>query len=580
VTSRTAENPPSGGVPIDARRSPDGLSPLLPTLARPHGAGAGRDPSLPGRIGFRSRRLIVLAALLTGATLRLLQFAAERSLWLDEALLSESILSRGLDGLLGQPLEYGQTAPAGFLVIQKLTTGVLGTGEHALRLMPFLASVAALLLAPRLARRHVSRSAVPIAVVLFAIAPFAIYYGGEAKPYSVDLLAAVGLLLAGERVRRRPSGAALAVLAGVGVVALWVSQPAVLMAGGIGMVLGARAYGRGGIGALRPLVAVGAAWALAFVPAYVLSLRSMTDPEYMRTFWRSGFPDGPSWWLLAPLRLFREPFGAFGEDPTPLSHLQQGAAAVAFVLGCVWMVRRKRTDRLALLLAPALLALVAAALRLYPLGGAHTSAGRLLLFLLPALVLLVSEGVAAAARALPRPAGTSAAAGLSMALLASPLLYAAVQVPHLRAEVHPLLAYAAEERAPGDLLYVHYTGRAPFRYYAARYGWSRENSVIGRCSRVDPRVSLDELAGLRPARLWVVFNDDRATATHDDRATILAYLEHRGRRLDDQVTIGAALYLYDLTGEPGRPGDFRLRLPAAAEGALLGCRGPFAEADD
>jgi hypothetical protein len=539
--------------------------------------GPPRPPGDPAQRS-RRRRLVLLVALLTGGTLRLLQYAADRSLWLDEALVSESILTRGVGRLLREPLEYGQTAPAGFLLLQKASTALLGTGEHVLRLVPFLAAMAALLLFPALARAFVSRQGWALAVGLLAVAPFAVYYAGEAKPYALDLLAAVVVLLAAARVLRRPDTAALAALAAAGVVALWVSQPAVFVVGGVGVVLGATVLWRGDRAATLRLAAVGALWALAFAPVYAHSVRSLSDPGYMRAFWSSGFPDGPAWWLAAPLRLFRDPFGVFGEDPTPLGAIQQVAAGLLFAAGCAWMVRRGRGDRLALLLAPAALALLAAALRLYPFGGSHTSAGRVLLFLLPALVLLVAGGVAALLRVVPQRASVPVAAVAMAALLASPLHYAAVQVPHLRAEVEPLLAYAADEREEGDLLYVHYTGRAPFRYYAGRYGWTPANSVVGRCSRLEPAGYVRELETLRPRRLWVLFNDDRATATFDDRSLILAALEHRGARVDDQVTIGAALYLYDLTAAPERAGDFRPRLPTFPPDVTLACRGPWAEA--
>lgn len=519
----------------------------------------------------------MLVALLIGALLRIFQYAVNRSLWLDEALLAESVLARGPRTLLLEPLEYGQTAPPGFLLLQELATALLGTGEYALRLVPLIAGLAALFWFPALARRYVSRGAVPLAVLLFALAPFLVYYSSEAKQYSLDALAAVAVLWFAAELRRTPTRRTFAAAAVVGAAAAWVSQPAIFVLAGAGLVLGVEALWKKDRRRIAGLAAVGAAWVAAFAAAYLLSRRSLADPEYMRAFWSAGFPDGAAWWPRAVVRLFREPLGVVGEDPTPLSTMQQWAGVLAFALGAAWMVRRGRGVPLALLLAPAGLALAAAALRLYPFGATYTTSGRLLIFLLPALVLVVAQGVAGAAAAIGGTGGGVAAGALALALLAVPLLYAAAQVPHLRAEVKPVLAYAAENRRPGDLLYVHYAGRAPFRYYAGRYGWTAENSLVGRCAREDPAEYLRELERVDDRRVWALFIDDRATSTHDDRGLILAYLEHRGRRIDDQVSVGAAVYLYDLRAEPARAGRFAPRIPrpSAADPALA-CRGPWA----
>lgn len=514
-----------------------------------------------------------MVAVLVGTALRLLQYGVNRALWLDEALVSLTILGRGAGELLTRPLDYGQTAPAGFLLLQKGATAVLGTGEHALRLVPLLSGLAALLWFPRVARRYVTRPALPLAVALFALSPFLVYYSSEAKQYAGDVLAAVAVLACAAAVLHRATPRALAAFGLVGAAAVWISQPAVFMLAGTGAVLGADALRRRERGRIVGLLVTGAAWAASFAGAYALSRNALADPEYMRAFWRAGFPDGPAWLPRALLRLFREPLGVFGEDPTPLSALQTGAGALAFAGGAWWMARNRGT-RLALLLAPAGMALAAAALRLYPFGADYTSAGRVLLFLLPALVLVVAEGTARMGRMIGGSAGGAAATLLGLVLLAPSLMYAAVQVPHVRAEVKPLLEYAAEERQPGDALYVHYAGRAPFLYYAARYGFTPRNAVVGGCWRQDARGYLRELDRLRGRRVWVLFVDDRALSTTDDRALMLGWLEHFGRRADDQVSVGAALYLYDLRA-PAAPGPFRARIPPAPRGPEHECRGPW-----
>ena len=57
-------------------------------------------------------------AVVVGALLRLERYLSNRSLWLDESLLALNLREKSLHGVLGT-LDYNQSAPAGFLVIEK-----------------------------------------------------------------------------------------------------------------------------------------------------------------------------------------------------------------------------------------------------------------------------------------------------------------------------------------------------------------------------------------------------------------------------------------------------------------------------
>lgn len=541
-------------------------------------SGAPGEPSGAAQ----RRRLALLVALLCGVLLRLLQYGVNRSLWLDEALLVDNFLPRSWAGLL-RPLDRGQTAPIGFLAAEKALATLLGGSEYVLRLLPLLAGLATLALIPRVARRYVTRPAFPLAVAIVAVAPYLVYYSSEVKQYALDAFVSTVVLGFAAALARRPHDRRVAIgFAAAGVVALWFSQPAVFMLAGCGTVLGVRALRRGDRRGVRTLAVLAAAWAASFAGSFLISHHEVADPEYMRSFWRDGFfplpPRTLSDWLWLPRNLahvFREPVGIIGEDASAVSVIGWGAALLAFAAGAAWMWRHRRL-RLALLLAPAGFAIAAAVAHQYPFGGRYLAGGRVLVFLLPSLACVMAEGAAASGRWLRGRGGSLAFALLAAGVLLPSAAYAALSVPHVRAEVKPLLQYAEENRRPGDVLYVYYNGASVWEYYRDRYPWPAGDVVAGRCSRFDPvgyLADVDRLRG-RP-RVWMLFVGGEGVNGFKERKLMVSYLDLIGRRLDDRVAVGAYLYLYDLRNGVAAPGRLKATLPRYPYDVALDCRGPW-----
>jgi len=72
-----------------------------------------------------------------GILLPLIQFIYNRSIWLDEAMLSLNIIHKGYFELL-KPLDYVQVAPILFLIIEKFFSTIIPNSEYGLRLFPLL----------------------------------------------------------------------------------------------------------------------------------------------------------------------------------------------------------------------------------------------------------------------------------------------------------------------------------------------------------------------------------------------------------------------------------------------------------
>ena len=94
-----------------------------------------------GNIWKRATGLFLAIRVVT----RMVQYLANCLLLLDEVYLSQNIIHRSLAGLM-QPLDLQQSAPILFLFAEKFLTLIDGMSDNALRFVPLINSIAALLL--------------------------------------------------------------------------------------------------------------------------------------------------------------------------------------------------------------------------------------------------------------------------------------------------------------------------------------------------------------------------------------------------------------------------------------------------
>ncbi|WP_435021388.1 hypothetical protein TA3x_002348 [Tundrisphaera sp. TA3] len=332
-------------------------------------------------------RVAILLGL--GALFRVAQYLAGRSLWLDEQSLRASVRVASPLAFFG-PLGNGQLAPPGFLLLQWLAVRAIGDSSYGVRFVPLLAGLAGLWLFLEVARRVLAPRAVPAAAALFASADDLIYFAAEGKQYSSDVAAALACTLLGLTAgagRLTPRRAAI--LAGFGVLIVWFSHPSVFVLAAVGTArLAGRILVRDWPGAAA-WCGIGAAWVASFAAVHHVAMDQLGHEGMMWEFWAFAFPPAPrsawdaSWIarrlayvLVNPLH-FREPFGP-GWSMIPA--LLCGVAGFA----ALW---RSGRDRLAILTLPIAFAAAASGLRLYPFHG------RLILFLVPAFLLLIAAGL-------------------------------------------------------------------------------------------------------------------------------------------------------------------------------------------
>lgn len=526
-----------------------------------------------------------LLALGVGAAFRLFEYLANRSLWLDEALMVPLVERPWAEVL--DPRVTGPT-PLGFVWLTKGVVAIAGSSEWALRLVPLLAGLAGLGLVAVLARRLLPPWGALAAVAFVAVAPYPIYYSSEVKHYSVDLAAAAAALLGVWEARRtrlwvgRPRRALGAAVA-AGALVL-VSYTAVLVFAGALGVLVVQALRWRDRTLLRRALVAWSPWVVGSVAAAV-ALRTVLRVPYLEAFWQGGFwplpPDSLREALWLPRALFwamREPLGLLLLDDTVWGRwVLPVALLISIGVGLIGLRRQERGAEAALLLGPLAAGLAAAALRLYPFGGSWQTAGRALMYLVPSFALLIGAGIETVGRALaaatrrvagPRWARVGAVGGGmgAAALAIGPALAEdLIAIPYARAEWRPIVAYVAAHRRPDERIFVHYDAAPMLRYYAPRFGLPSSALIWGRCARARPADYVRQLEALRGRRVWVLIGGGVGARNFPEKELLLAYLESRGTRLDDRWAIGATAYLYDL-GRPRAP--FRAivaRVPVRAD---------------
>jgi hypothetical protein len=377
---------------------------------------ADREPFLGG---FSPRTLtrMAFALLLVGLLWRTVRYMLQFPIWGDEAMLGTNFVLFDY-GTLTQRLEFGQVAPLLFLWGERTAWLWFGPGELSMRLLPFLAGTASLLLYYRLTGLILNPQARLIAVGFLAVAIWPVSMSTLLKPYSFDLLMALVLLLPAVQWFQAPERTRwLIVLTLLTPLALLGSYPAVFVAGGISLAL------------LRPAWQHGwrsrcwfAAYNLTLLAGFLVvchvgsnqlnvSLGTTTAQEGMNTYWGSAFPPASPlaflpWFILRTTgQMAAYPVGAVNGGST--------LTVLCCLVGAACWARQRRGGWLILFGAPLFLNLVAAMLHRYPYGAAC----RLSQHLAPAFCLTAGLGVAAlinraSRRAGRRAAWTAAVAGL------------------------------------------------------------------------------------------------------------------------------------------------------------------------
>jgi len=219
-------------------------------------------------------------------------FAAS-PLWLDEESLSINVRDRSFAGLAGD-LWLGQSAPMGWLALQRVVLLTFGPSEIALRTMPFLFWVAAIAVAFWAGRRWMGLVGATLLMWLVAWNPFVSQFALAAKQYTADICFAFFLpalatwaIEADDAAGRRRRLLAWWTVAAV---ASWIAYGAALITPALGVFVIAIVWRRDGRRAATAIAGFGVVWVLSFAVSYLVSGRYTAASQYLHDYWAAALP--------------------------------------------------------------------------------------------------------------------------------------------------------------------------------------------------------------------------------------------------------------------------------------------------
>lgn len=333
----------------------------------------------------------LVAFLALGFLARAIRYYLCFPLWDDESFLCVNFIQRTFAQLM-QPLDYHQVAPILFLWTERAAVAIFGFSEYSLRLVPFACSLVSLVLFYRVARRLVSGSALIFAVAMFAVSYPGIRYAAEAKPYCTDMFVSLGLLSLVLEWRLSRDIRYLAALALLTPLALGFSYPAVFAAGGYSLVVAGILFWTKG--SVREW-SCWSGWNLVIVASFAVvfliigKTQSGAEGEFMGEYWKQNFPPVTNP-IQLPLWILKTHASDFLAYPLGGPNWASSATLLLCLIGLWQLVRTRQFVFLGLVLAPASLHFLAAALQRYPYGG-HVKFSQ---YLAPMICCLAAVGIA------------------------------------------------------------------------------------------------------------------------------------------------------------------------------------------
>ncbi|MCY7310934.1 MAG: hypothetical protein LH619_09155 [Chitinophagaceae bacterium] len=508
-------------------------------------------------INYKHIDFWLLLILVTAIILHLNHFFFRTSMWFDELTCALNVRDHSFYQLATQSLDYNQIAPVGFLLLEKLSTVIIGVNDHAYRLFPLIFSLISLLLFLNISKQLFK------GIALFSVFTLCVgsvslwFYGGEAKQYSGDITASLFIVWSALQLMK-PDLKKLTVwlIAIGGFILILCSLPAIVIAPLVLAVVFTSLLKKHINLSKQSFYLIAFVWGIAclLVALYAKYIISTTVQADMSNYWSRGFiplnniGEGLSW-ILSGLKKELNFFLTFWmQDVYPSIKFISVVLLILSVPGIIYLGKKYKSLVL-ILFTPLITALLLSIFRVLPFDS------RVAVYATWPLVISGIAGIQALQKWIPRLFPSAVTTALSLAIALPILLitiFSKTERPPFNAQPTQLVLHELKKQwQHGDILFVYFKTRHALNFYGAKEGFTAYR-VGGNYNTIEPHLrQLDSLKGNK--RVWFIFSQWTEKQPFPD--SIKTYLgtvigKEIGKIPDPHggtESSEAAAYLYDLS---------------------------------
>ncbi len=465
--------------------------------------------------------------------LSLIQFLYNRSIWLDEAMLSLNIINRSYSELLN-PLEYLQVAPIGFLWIEKFFSELIPNSEYGLRIFPLLCFWMSIYLFYKVATILFKNTKITLlALSLFCLNTSLLYYSSEVKQYMVDVLVSLSLyyfLLKNYKKENHRYW----LLTLFGILSVCLSNISTIILFTVALFLIVDQIKKQKTNYVN-LITLFVTWGMAFSLYYYRFIHHHPNKDGMLTYWGNSF---------MPLNIFELNFWDFCFFKTKMvfgSLLAFGLFGLLpflfFFIGLYKLLKDKHRKILLLLMFPTLLQLLLSVCKLYPFDL------RLILFQAGFYLLVISIGVI---YVMDLNFKKTKQTWVYLLPLIFPVIVCVTlfkNYPAKEEEIKQSIQFISKNIKPGQTIYVYYGAIRAFEYYTKTGKINFKNQIIfGNGYRGCNQKYADEIRNNKQ-KCWLLFSH----IFDNENTYITTSLDSIYKKDLSYKTYGSEAYLYDMT---------------------------------
>lgn len=424
------------------------------------------------------------AFLLVGVLLRLFHFFYNRSLWMDEVYLSESLVKMNLSELVTTPLYYQQKAPLGFLVLVKLVVDVFGNKEIYLRLIPLVSGMISLYLFIPVSKYFLNKWGAYLAMAIFCCSPALVYHSVEIKQYATELLGTMVSLFIFIRYYTTRTYKNMLIWGVLGALVLWFSYASIFVLSGIAIGLTIKNLIDRNLRFFFLNAVPFMMWLLSFAINYLFFTHKHAESEWI-VYWFKAydnfmplFPGSIADLLWFPKNLYRMldyplgllwNFADFSNSQLVNVFLKTSFLSILCLATGIFMLFKERKVYLYVLFPPLILTLIASGLELYPLTE------RFWVFISPIFIILIAMGFEYLSLAIR---SNRLRLVLFSLLLTGPVVQSVIYLiqpeqffVHKKSFQREALTYIDTHIKPGEVVYVYWNNLPGYRLYREMYGY-------------------------------------------------------------------------------------------------------------